>query len=115
MPKDLAVSRRLQIQGGAGGAGAVAQRKPLDFMTQSCEFQGQLAEPAEAIVNEILTHVLAFAENENFHLLSAVYPMKLSFVAPKYTPSVVDKVNRGSARRQLPLRQKNGNASACEV
>jgi hypothetical protein len=52
-------------------------------MTQSREFQGQLAEPAEAVVNEILAHVLAFAENENFHLLSAVYPMKLSLLRQK--------------------------------
>jgi hypothetical protein len=83
-------------------------------MTEAGEFQRQLAESAESVVNEILAHVLTFAENENFHLLSAVYLMKLSLLRQKRT-ILVDKVKRGSARRQLPLRQKNGNGSRCEV
>jgi hypothetical protein len=32
-------------------------------MPEAREFQRQLAEPAEAVVEQILAHVLAFAEN----------------------------------------------------
>jgi len=39
----------------------------IRLVPQSCQLQRQLAEPLEAIVNEILTHVLAFGKNENSH------------------------------------------------
>ena len=63
MPGNLSVLAGRGVYNRSFPSRAVAQRNSSDFMTEAREFQRQLAEPAEAVVEQILAHVLAFAEN----------------------------------------------------
>jgi hypothetical protein len=65
MPDNLSISGRRGVYDRSFHPAAVAQRDSLDFMAESREPQRQLTKPTEAIVEQILAHVLTLSENEN--------------------------------------------------
>ena len=50
------------------GFGTITESEPLHLVTEPSQLQRHFPEPAEAIVNEILSHLLALGEDEDFHL-----------------------------------------------
>ncbi len=49
---------------------SIAQSDSLKLMTAAGQFQRQLPESSEAVIQEVFAHVLALGQNENFHPLA---------------------------------------------
>jgi hypothetical protein len=68
MPSHAAILRRDKIERNALLSSPVATGDTGNFMTELRQPQWQFAKSAEAIVEQILAHVLALGEDEDFHL-----------------------------------------------
>ena len=60
IPGHSRVARIVRIDECVVGFWSITEREPSHIMSESSQLQGQFPEPAEAIIDKILTHVLAF-------------------------------------------------------
>lgn len=80
MPDYLCARGAVSIDEFTLGLGVVAETESPHVVSESCQFQRQLAESAELVVKEIFPHVLTFGENKNLQLNTGS-----SFVESRFT------------------------------